>query len=92
MDKILYMDNGRGFTYPENSFSLCNSHHTGHKSIGKFGIGGTIAPYFLGKKRPGIDGNMRAELKLDYEEAFSRAQSADSTPTTRIVPGYGRAI
>ena len=48
--------------------------------------------YFLGKKRPGIDGNMRAELKLDYEEAFSRAQSADSTPTTRIVPGYGRAI
>jgi hypothetical protein len=35
---------------------------------------------------------MRAELKLDYEEAFSRAQAADSTPTTRIVPGYGRAI
>ena len=33
--------------------------------------------YFLGKKRPGIDGNMRAELKLDYEEAFSRAQSAE---------------
>ena len=47
--------------------------------------------YFLSKKRPSIDGGTRAELKLDYEEAFSRAQAADSTPTTRIVPGYGRA-
>jgi len=48
--------------------------------------------YYMSKKRTGIDQATRAELKLDYEEAFSRAQAADSTPTTRIVPGYGRAI
>jgi hypothetical protein len=42
--------------------------------------------FFLSQKRPNIDINRRAELKLDYEAAFERLIAGDDTPSTRIIP------
>ena len=42
--------------------------------------------YFLSQKRINIDINRRAELKLDYEQAFERLIAGDDTPSTRILP------
>ena len=42
--------------------------------------------FFLSQKRPNIDINRRAELKLDYESAFERLIAGDDTPSTRIIP------
>jgi len=42
--------------------------------------------YFLAQKRINIDINRRAELKLDYEQAFERLIAGDDTPSTRILP------
>lgn len=42
--------------------------------------------YYLSKKRPSIDQATRAELKLDYEQAFERMIAGDDTPSTRILP------
>ena len=42
--------------------------------------------YFLAQKRINIDINRRAELKLDYEQAFERLIAGDDTPSTRIIP------
>jgi len=42
--------------------------------------------FFLSQKRPNIDINRRAELKLDYEAAFERLIAGDDSPSTRIIP------
>ena len=42
--------------------------------------------YYLSKKRPGIDQATRAELKLDYEQAYERLIAGDDSPSTRILP------
>ena len=42
--------------------------------------------YYLSKKRTGIDQATRAELKLDYEQAYERLIAGDDTPSTRILP------
>ena len=42
--------------------------------------------FFLSQKRPNIDINRRAELKLDYESAFQRLIAGDDSPSTRIIP------
>jgi len=42
--------------------------------------------FFLSQKRPNIDINRRAELKLDYESAFERLIAGDDSPSTRIIP------
>jgi len=42
--------------------------------------------FFLSQKRPNIDVNRRAELKLDYESAFERLIAGDDSPSTRIIP------
>ena len=42
--------------------------------------------FFLSQKRPNIDINRRAELKLDYETAFERLIAGDDSPSTRIIP------
>ena len=42
--------------------------------------------YYLSKKRAGIDINTRAELKLDYEQAYERLIAGDDSPSTRILP------
>ena len=42
--------------------------------------------YFLAQKRINIDINRRAELKLDYEQAFERLIAGDDSPSTRIIP------
>ena len=42
--------------------------------------------FFLSQKRPNIDINRRAELKIDYESAFERLIAGDDSPSTRIIP------
>ena len=42
--------------------------------------------YYLSKKRTGIQQTVRAELKLDYEQAYERLIAGDDTPSTRILP------
>jgi len=42
--------------------------------------------YYMSKKRSGIDQATRAELKLDYEQAYERLIAGDDTPSTRILP------
>jgi hypothetical protein len=42
--------------------------------------------YYLSKKRSGIQQATRAELKLDYEQAYERLIAGDDTPSTRILP------
>jgi len=42
--------------------------------------------FFLSQKRPNIDINRRAELKLDYESAFERLIAGDDSHSTRIIP------
>ena len=42
--------------------------------------------YYMSKKRTGIDQATRAELKLDYEQAYERLIAGDDTPSTRILP------
>jgi hypothetical protein len=42
--------------------------------------------FFLAQKRINIDINRRAELKIDYEQAFERLIAGDDTPSTRIIP------
>jgi hypothetical protein len=42
--------------------------------------------YYLSKKRTGIDQATRAELKLDYEQAYERLIAGDDSPSTRILP------
>ena len=42
--------------------------------------------YYMSKKRVGIDQSVRAELKLDYEQAYERLIAGDDTPSTRILP------
>ena len=42
--------------------------------------------YYLSKKRPGIDINTQAALKLDYEQAYERLIAGDDSPSTRILP------
>jgi hypothetical protein len=42
--------------------------------------------YYLSKKRSGIQQAQRAELKLDYEQAYERLIAGDDTPSTRILP------
>tara|TARA_Y100001937_G_scaffold14091_1_gene18815 strand:+ start:1665 stop:2345 length:681 start_codon:yes stop_codon:yes gene_type:complete len=42
--------------------------------------------YYMSKKRVGIDQSVRAELKLDYEQAYERLIAGDDSPSTRILP------
>ena len=42
--------------------------------------------FFLSQKRPNIDINRRAELKIDYESAFERLIAGDDSPSTKIIP------
>ena len=42
--------------------------------------------YYLSKKRINIQQPQRAELKLDYEQAYERLIAGDDTPSTRILP------
>jgi hypothetical protein len=42
--------------------------------------------YYMSKKRTGIDQATRAELKLDYEQAYERLIAGDDSPSTRILP------
>ena len=42
--------------------------------------------YYMSKKRNGIDQATRAELKLDYEQAYERLIAGDDSPSTRILP------
>ena len=42
--------------------------------------------YYMSKKRTGIQQAQRAELKLDYEQAYERLIAGDDTPSTRILP------
>jgi len=42
--------------------------------------------YYLSKKRVNIQQPQRAELKLDYEQAYERLIAGDDTPSTRILP------
>ena len=42
--------------------------------------------YYLSKKRVNVDQATRAELKLDYEQAYTRLVAGDDTPSTRILP------
>jgi hypothetical protein len=42
--------------------------------------------YYMSKKRTGIQSAQRAELKLDYEQAYERLIAGDDTPSTRILP------
>ena len=42
--------------------------------------------YYLSKKRTGIQQTVRAELKLDYEQAYERLIAGDDSPSTRILP------
>tara|TARA_A100001391_G_scaffold127744_1_gene87388 strand:- start:176 stop:859 length:684 start_codon:yes stop_codon:yes gene_type:complete len=49
--------------------------------------------YYLSKKRVNIDQAQRAELKMDYEQAYQRLVAGDDTPSTRILPNtsyYGQ--
>ncbi len=45
--------------------------------------------YYLSKKRVNIDQAQRAELKMDYEQAYQRLVAGDDTPSTRILPNTG---
>ena len=40
----------------------------------------------LSKKRTSVPAATRAELKLDYEQAYERLIAGDDSPSTRIVP------
>ena len=42
--------------------------------------------YYLSKKRINIQQPQRAELKLDYEQAYERLIAGDDSPSTRILP------
>ena len=42
--------------------------------------------YYMSKKRVGIEQTVRAELKLDYEQAYERLIAGDDSPSTRILP------
>jgi hypothetical protein len=42
--------------------------------------------YYMSKKRTGIQQAQRAELKLDYEQAYERLIAGDDSPSTRILP------
>ena len=42
--------------------------------------------YYLSKKRTSVPAATRAELKLDYEQAYERLIAGDDSPSTRIVP------
>ena len=42
--------------------------------------------YYLSKKRTSVPAATRAELKLDYEQAYERLIAGDDTPSTRILP------
>jgi len=42
--------------------------------------------YYLSKKRTSIPQATRAELKLDYEQAYERLIAGDDSPSTRILP------
>jgi hypothetical protein len=42
--------------------------------------------YYLSKKRTSIPAATRAELKLDYEQAYERLIAGDDSPSTRILP------
>jgi len=42
--------------------------------------------YYMSKKRTGINQATRAELKLDYEQAYERLIAGDDSPSTRILP------
>ena len=42
--------------------------------------------YYLSKKRSNIQQAQRAELKLDYEQAYERLIAGDDSPSVRILP------
>ena len=42
--------------------------------------------YYLSKKRTSVPAATRAELKLDYEQAYERLIAGDDSPSTRIIP------